>query len=122
MKKCYDEFKEGLTLLPMPSQPLRSRYSGPFQVIKRVSDVNCILATPHRRKKRRLVHVNLLKMYHVMDDQIVKDGITGDTKDVAVILPRNSGDDGNERIVPVIEPNLSNMYLLNNLEQKLTPF
>jgi len=89
-------------------------------VIKRVSDVNYTLATPHRRKKKRLVHVNLLKMYHARDGQTVKDRKVDDAKDVAVVVPCDPGDIGNEPIVPVIEPNLSNTYLLDNLEQKLS--
>lgn len=85
MKRHYDEvnkvelreFKEGdwvLALLPLPNKPLKSRYSGPFQVLKRVSDVNYVLATPHRRKKKRHIHMNLLKKYHVRDGQTVRDG------------------------------------------------
>ena len=134
MKKHYDEvnkvelreFTEGdlvLALLPMPNQPLKSRYSGPFKVLKRVSDVNYVLATPLRRKKKRHIHVNLLKKYYVRDGQTVTDG---NTKEVAVVVPCgdeymncSTRDVDHEPIVPVIEPTLTNTYLLENLDQKL---
>ena len=133
MKMHYDEinkaelreFKEGdlvLALLPMPNQPLKSRYSGPFKVLKRVSEVNYVLATPLRRKKKRSIHVNLLKKYHLRDGQSVTDE---NVKDVAVVVPcgvdymSNSIGDNDEPVVPVIEPQLTNTYFLENLEQKL---
>lgn len=71
-------------------------------MIKSVSDVNCILATPHRCKKKRLIHVTLLKMYHARDEQTVKDGNVDDTKDVAVIMHYDPNDVGNEQFVPVV--------------------
>jgi len=79
MKSTFDKtkkaevraFKEGelvLALLPIHKQPLCSKYHGPFRVMKRTSEVNYIIETPERRKKKRLVHVNLLKKYHSRED------------------------------------------------------
>lgn len=56
-------FNEGdlvLALLPL-NQPLQSRYTGPFRVLKRTSGVNYLTETPKRHKKQRRVHANLLK-------------------------------------------------------------
>ena len=117
MKMHYDEinkaelreFKEAnlvLALLPMPNQPLKSRYSGPFKVLKRVSEVNYVLATPLRRKKKRSIHVNLLKKYCLRDRQCVTEEYV---KDVAVVVPcgvdymsNSIGDADGKPVVPVI--------------------
>lgn len=72
MKVQYDrraelqEFSAGdqvLALTPLVSSPFQAKYSGPFTVKERVSDLNYLLATPGRRKAVRLCHVNLLKPY-----------------------------------------------------------
>ncbi|KAK3880561.1 hypothetical protein Pcinc_014957 [Petrolisthes cinctipes] len=74
MKHNYDKhhkvqvrtFKTGdsvLALLPLPDQPLQSKFYGPYKVLERAGDLNYIIATPDRRKKIRKVHINLLKRY-----------------------------------------------------------
>lgn len=63
--------------------------------------------------------MNLLKMYLARDGRTVKAGNV-DANDVAVVVPCDLGDVDNEQTVPVIEPNLSNTFLLNNLQQKLS--
>ena len=60
MKKKYDvdaverSFKPGqkvLALLPVPSNPLNSRYFGPYVIQKKLSDLNYVVVTPDRRKQ-----------------------------------------------------------------------
>ena len=72
MKKMFDRkaversFSLGdevLVMLPLPSQPLSARFSGPYKIVERVGEVDYVLDTPDRRKKRRLCHVNMLKPY-----------------------------------------------------------
>ena len=72
MKLWYDEnakerkFMPGdrvPALLPIPGKPLQARYYGPYTVDKQISDVNCIVKTPGRRKQKQLCHVNMLKQY-----------------------------------------------------------
>ena len=64
IKFRYDEnareinFKPGdkvLALLPIPGRPLQARYYGPYTVHKKISDVNCIINTPGRRKQNNYV-------------------------------------------------------------------
>ena len=73
MKQKFDrkakarQFKPGeevLVFLPVRQYPLQSKYQGPYTVLSQQSENNYIIATPDRRKKKRLVHVNLLKKYH----------------------------------------------------------
>lgn len=68
MKLLYDKkterqlFSPGdqvLALLPVWS-PFQAKFSGPYTVLERLSELNYLIATPDRRRERRLCHVNLL--------------------------------------------------------------
>lgn len=72
MKTLYDRqtvwrtFLPGdkvLVLLPFTGCPFKARYSGPHTVMEKLSDQNYIIATPGRRTRKQLSHVNLLKPY-----------------------------------------------------------
>ncbi|XP_067261173.1 uncharacterized protein [Chanodichthys erythropterus] len=74
MKRQFDRktvqrhFKEGdqvLVLLPVVGSVLSARFSGPYEVIKKLSNTDYLIRTPERRKKSRVCHVNMLKEYHV---------------------------------------------------------
>ena len=78
MKSWYDRkskernFKEGdevLVLLPIVGHSLQARFSGPYVIAKRIGDVNYVVKTPDRQKKRRVCHVNMLKPYIRRDDE-----------------------------------------------------
>jgi len=73
MKTWYDKaardrvFQPGdkvLLLLPIPGQPLKARYFGPYSVHKKVGDTNYVVETPDRRKAKQFCHINMLKAYH----------------------------------------------------------
>lgn len=73
MKAQYDRraerhvFSPGdqvLALKPLVCSPFQARFSGPYMVKERVSDLNYLLVTPGRRKSTQLYHVNLLKPYY----------------------------------------------------------
>ncbi|XP_076029782.1 uncharacterized protein LOC143018307 [Oratosquilla oratoria] len=64
----HREFRVGdkvLAFLPVQTHPFQAKYDGPFQIVDRVGDANYVVYTPDRRKKKRLVHVSLLKPYRV---------------------------------------------------------
>ena len=52
-----------LALLPIPGTSLQARYYGPYTVDKKLSDVNYIVNTPGRPKRKQLCHINMLKKY-----------------------------------------------------------
>jgi len=52
-----------MVLLPIPGKPLHAKYHGPYSVVEQVGPVDYIIATPDRRKTKRVCHVNLLKKY-----------------------------------------------------------
>lgn len=73
MKKRFDkkaverQFQPGdqvLVLLPTPGSAFTARFSGPFVVESKVSEVDYVIHTPERRRKTRLCHINMLKLYH----------------------------------------------------------
>lgn len=71
MKATYDKtsartFQEGdkvLAFIPVPGSPLRAKYHGPYEVVKKVGETTYIINTPDRRKPTQAVHVNLIKLY-----------------------------------------------------------
>ncbi len=54
-----------LVLLPIPGEPLRAKFCGPYTIDKKLSDVDYTVCTPDRIKTKKLCHVSLLKGYHV---------------------------------------------------------
>lgn len=79
MKNIYDrraehqEFSPGdqvHALMPVVSSPFQAKYSGPYTVVERRSDLNYIIATPGRKKSTQLCHVNLLKPYYKREAEV----------------------------------------------------
>ncbi|XP_076043861.1 uncharacterized protein LOC143026954 [Oratosquilla oratoria] len=65
-KARYREFQPGdlvLVLLPFKGNVFQAKFQGPYRVIKRVGEVNYVVATPERRRKQWLCHINMLKDY-----------------------------------------------------------
>ena len=62
-KRNFDQGEKVLIMLPIPGDPLHGRYSGPYVVEKKLSDVNYVIQSPDRQKKKRLCHINMLKKY-----------------------------------------------------------
>ncbi|KAM7406893.1 hypothetical protein PAMA_002878 [Pampus argenteus] len=52
-----------LVLLPVPGSSLQARYSGPYVVREKVGARDYVVATPDRRRRSRLCHINMLKPY-----------------------------------------------------------
>ena len=65
-KASSRQFKTGkqvLLFLPISGKPLEAKFQGPFTVLQQIGPVDYMIATPGRRRTKRLVHVNLLKKY-----------------------------------------------------------
>ncbi len=56
-----------LVLLPVLGSALSARFSGPYEVLRKMSDTDYVIRTPDRRKKSRVCHVNMLKAYLVRE-------------------------------------------------------
>ncbi len=73
MKNHYDKHAEVrvftpgdqvLILLPSSRSPFCAKFTGPYIILRKLSNENYQVATPDRRKSRQCFHVNLLKAYH----------------------------------------------------------
>ena len=127
MKSHFDKkaktrnFKSGdqvLVLLPIPGEPLKAKFSGPYRVIKMLSNVNVIISTPDRRKGQRLCHINMLKPYYSREPVAV------------VSLMGNSDDHSSDKLesgnelqrsdeMEPLSVKLTNSEILENLDSKL---
>ena len=72
-KKAKDRrFKVGDKVLPLlliPYQPLQAWYSGPYAIIKKVSEVDYVIDTADQWKSQRMCHVNMLKSYQQRSEE-----------------------------------------------------
>ncbi|XP_068213400.1 uncharacterized protein [Palaemon carinicauda] len=59
----FDPGDRVLVLLPMPGNPLKARFSGPWKVLKKLNDVNYLIETPERRRKTQIFHITMLKPF-----------------------------------------------------------
>ena len=72
-KRWYDKrartttFKPGdkvLLLLPIATNKLMAQWQGPYSVIRQVSPVTYEIDVSNKRKKRKIVHMNMLKRWN----------------------------------------------------------
>ncbi|KAK4310933.1 hypothetical protein Pmani_017539 [Petrolisthes manimaculis] len=117
LKKCFDH---------------ASKFCGPYKVLKKESSVNYLISTPDRRKKTRLVHINLLKEYKSRDVAVTE--LTAESQCLVVTsspdveesdITRCShlvepNDHEEERANAVVEPVLHNSQVLKNPGENLT--
>ena len=120
MKTWYDKKSREtkvLVLLPIPVEPLRAKFSGPYAIDKKVGDVDYIVCTPDRRKTMRMCHVNILKGYVTDDTKPVlnQNTVTSDTCDDN----ENPGDDFVMNC-DGCDIRLENADILSNLESKVS--
>ena len=62
--RCFEPGDRVLVLCPVVGNPLQAKYSGPYKVVKKISDTNYLVKTPGRRKETQVCHINMLKAYH----------------------------------------------------------
>ena len=53
-----------MVLFPVVGNPLHAKYSGPYQVVKKISDTNYLVKTPGRCKETQVCHIIMRKAYH----------------------------------------------------------
>lgn len=70
-KAVQRSFKPGdqvLMLVPTSGPSLSAQFAGPYVVESKVNGTNYIVRTPDRRRKTRLCHINMLKLFHSRED------------------------------------------------------
>ena len=107
-----------LALLPILGKPLQARYYGPYNVDKKLSDVNYIVNTPGRHKQKQLCHVNMLKQY------IDRDSSSVTPISVVSSVPQEQSEMNSEDMNLIkadpASSNLQNPDILKDLDQKLS--
>lgn len=120
MKEHYDRksvarsFQPGdsvLLLMSVPGSALQPRFSGPFRVTKKLSDTNYLICTPERRRKLRMVHVNMLKSYMQDESALI-------VKPSAAVVSAGANEVEQEFSVPC--GYLSNSVILKELDSHLS--
>ena len=81
---------------------------------KKIGDVNYITETPERRKKKRHVHVNLLKKFLAR-----KQNDIGDTENVTLVSSKEVVNECEVEPSPFVGSKLSNSDALHNINRKL---
>ena len=112
-----------LALLPIPGSPFRAKFSGPYDIVRQVTEQDYVIATPNRRKSSQLCHVNLLKPYYSPSS---RSDVTVDNVGSAALAFRGAvssspmvAADGEDEGPPddcVLLPRLKNSEMLNNLD------
>ena len=62
--RCFEHGDRVLVLFPVVGNPLKAKDSGPYKVVKKISDTYYLVKTPGRRKQTQVCHINMLKAYH----------------------------------------------------------
>ena len=62
--RCFEPGDRVLVLFPVVGNPLQAKYSGPYKVVKKISDTNYLVKTPDSSKETQVCHINMLKAYH----------------------------------------------------------
>jgi len=116
-----------VVLLPILGSALSARFTGPYRVVKKLSDTDYVISTPDRRRKTRVCHINMLKAYYDRDQcESVKQ-----LPDSAVVLITSKGsvlegdlrEDEDELVLrntPQQCSKLGNSAILSNLSSYLS--
>ncbi|XP_030839510.1 uncharacterized protein LOC763830 [Strongylocentrotus purpuratus] len=68
--RSFEHGDKVLVLLPMPGEPLRAKFSGPYMVERKLGKETYLVSTPDRRKTKRVCHINMLKKYYDHEDRV----------------------------------------------------
>lgn len=111
VNRCFTPGDKVLLFLPIPGNPLKSKFTGPYVVSHKLSDTNYVIHTPNRRKDTQMVHINLIKPYleRVKGDSL----ISHVNCNIKAIVERDEAEDVINIPVPKLNP--VNSDWLNNL-------
>ena len=62
--RCFEPGDHIKVLFPVAGNPLQAKYTGPYKVVKKISNTNYLVKIPGRRKETQVCHINMLKAYH----------------------------------------------------------
>ena len=119
-ERTFDVGDKVLVLLQIAGNPLQAKYHGPYTVECRDNNVDYVVSTPDRRKQRQLCHINMLKEYHMREE----DSADHPAIPVALVMvtDENSSPNDTKDMVDLSDDcgvRLNNSQILSNLKAKL---
>ena len=119
VERNFKSGQKALALLPVPGNPLNSRFFGRYVIEKKLSDLNYVVVSPDRRKQTQLCHIKKLKRHvernsdPVLQPVIVIVVVSEPKKALVSELSSNS-------FGPTDTTRLTNTDVLRNLDSKLS--
>ena len=127
--RCCEPGDRVLVLFPVVGNPLQAKYSGPYKVVKKISDTNYLVKTPDRRKETQVCHINMLKAYHekpkkelvTLNNRLGLESPTHSKDCVGQVAEKEEDTESEVRLGNVQQPiKLQNSQILNDLGTKLS--
>ena len=127
--RCFEPGDRVLVLFPVVGNPLQAKYSGPYKVVKKISDTNYLVKTPGRRKEKQVCHINMLKAYHekpkpdlvTLNNRLGLESPTHSEDCVGQVAEKEEDTESEVRLGNDRQPiKLQNSQILNDLGTKLS--
>ena len=127
--RCFAPGDRVLVLFPVVGNPLQAKYSGPYKVVKKISDTNYLVKTPGRRKETQVCHINMLKAYHekpkpelvTLNNRLGLESPTHSKHCVGQVAEKEEDTESEVRLGNDQQPiKLQNSQILNDLGTKLS--
>ena len=127
--RCFEPGDRVLVLFPVVGNPLQAKYSGPYKVVKKISDTNYLVKTPGRRKETQVCHINMLKAYHekpkpelvTLNNRLGLESPTHSKDSVGQVAEKEEDTESEVRLGNDQQPiKLQNSQILNDLGTKLS--
>ena len=127
--RCFEPGDRVLVLFPVVGNPLQAKYSGPYKVVKKISDTNYLVKTPGRRKETQVCHINMLKAYHekpkpelvILNNRLGLESPTHSKDCVGQVAEKEEDTESEVRLENDQQPiKLQNSQILNDLGTKLS--
>ena len=127
--RCFEPGDRVLVLFPVVGNPLQAKYSGPYKVVKKISDTNYLVKTPGRRKETQVCHINMLKAYHekpkpelvTLNNRLGLESPTHSKDCVGQVAEKEEDTENEVRLENDQQPiKLQNSQILNDLDTKLS--
>ena len=127
--RCFEPGDRVLVLFPVVGNPLQAKYTGPYKVVKKISDTNYLVKTPGRRKETQVCHINMLKAYHekpkpelvILNNRLGLESPTHSESCVGQVAEKEEDTESEVRLENDQQPiKLQNSQILNDLGTKLS--
>ncbi len=63
VQRSFEVGDQVLVLLPLPGSALQAKFTGPYVIEEKLNDTDYVVQTPDRKRKTRVCHINMLKLY-----------------------------------------------------------